>query len=405
MASPDWTPYVDLSINDLDATGIFDEAIEYARTALPEWIPQAGNIEVILLEAIAVEAANVIAAINRVPGATTETLLKLYGVERSDGELAHGTIQVITINTNGYTIPGGSNFAYFPPDGTTPLVYLTDDDLIIPNGFASGTVTVTAQAVGSVYNEPSAGSTLQFLETVPFIQSVTFNVAPSGGASAETDDQFFQRAINTLQSYSAALTTADQIASYVLVNYPDIVFRSHVFDRERSADRDTSAPAYSPEAHVGYALVVVAGQNSSPTDTSDTQIDAGDRQTIQDDLQARVNPGLVVEVVNAEIVDVAPSVTVKKVAGYTATQVEDAIKSTLTSYLSSNSWDWDSSVRVNELISLIDDVEGVNYVVSIDGIDTTSDNASGGGTGQDLDLHLVGTLTTPDAANFVVTVT
>lgn len=405
MASPDWTEYVDLSIFNQDATELFDEAIEYARSALPEWLPEPGNIEVILLEAIATEASNVISAINRVPGATTETLLKLFGVERSDGTLATGTIQIITTNTNGYTIPSGSSFAYFPSDGTTPLIYLTDADLIIPNGSAAGTVAVTAQAVGPDFNEPSAGAALQLLETVPYVSSATFVSSPTGGAAAESDSEFFQRAVNTLRSYSAALTTADQIASYVLVNYSNVVYRCHVFDRSRSADRDTSAPGFVDQAHLGYSLVVVAGLNSDPTATADTQLSASIRQTIQDDITARVNPGLVVEVVNAEIVDVAPAVTVKKLPGYTATQVSDAISSTLVSYLSPNQWDWDNSVRVNELISLIDTVAGVDYVVSIDEINTISSNASGGATGQDLDLHLIGSLTTPDEASFVITVT
>jgi hypothetical protein len=402
MASPDWTEYVDLSVYDVDAEDIFDDAIEYARNRLPDWVPEAGNVEVILLEAIATEAANVVQAVNRVPGATTETLLKLFGVERSDGDLATATIQVVAINTNGYTIPGGSSFAYFPPDGRTPLVYTTDDDLIIPNGSATGSVSVTAQAVGTSYNEPSQGAALQLLDTVPYIRSSAFLTAPSGGASAEDDDTFFQRAINTLRSYSAALTTPDQIQAHVLVNYPD-VYRCKVYDKNRAADRDTTDPSYVPNAHVGYSLVVVAGQNSNPTDTSDTQLSVALREEIQEDLNARVNPGLVVEVVNAEIVDVVVDVSVKRLDGYSSIQVQAAISATVADYLSANNWEWETAVREYELAALVDGVEGVDYVIGVNDISTDSGSATYDGA--NLNLDVVGTLTTPIQNNFVITVT
>lgn len=403
MSSPDWTPYVDLTIFDEDATTLFDMAIEYARTVLPEWVPEPGSIEVVLLEAVATEAANVIQAINRVPGAVTETLLKLFGVERSDGTLASGSIQVIAVNSNGYILAAGTPFAYFPPDGTTPLVYLTDEDLIIPNGQISGTVQVSAQAVGVDYNEPGAGAAVQLLETVPFVQSASFLTAPSGGADPESDDTFFLRAVNTLRSYSAALTTASQIEAYVLANYPE-VYRCKVFNRSRAADRDTSVSGFIPESHVGYSLVTIAAQNSNTSDPTDTIISASLRQEIQDDLTARVNPGLVVEVVNAEIVDVGVAVTLKKLDGFTGDQVEAAVRTALIDYLSPNNWNWDQKVRVNELISLIDRVQGVQYVQSIDGITSLSANASGGSIGTDLDLHIIGTLTTPDVTQFLITI-
>jgi len=404
MASPDWTEYVDLTLYDENPNTLFDIAIEYARTVLPEWIPEAGNIEVVLIEAIAAEAANVIQAINRVPGAVTETLLKLFDVTRSDGTAATGTIQILTTNSNGYTILQGTPFAFFPPDETEPLVYTTDEDLVIPNGSIAGTVGVTAQTVGTTHNEPSAGSALQLLENAPYVQSASFVGTPSGGTDAEADDDFFQRAINTLQSYSAALTTSEQIESFVLVNYSDSIYRAKVFDKSRAADRDTTANGYINEAHIGYSLIAVAGQNSDPADTSDTVISAALRQEIQDDLTARVNPGLIPEVVNAEIVDVGVQVTLHKLAGYTGEQVETAVETALVNYLSSNNWVWDQKVRVNELIALIDNVDGVDYVDSLDGITTTSSNASGGGSGQDLDLHILGSLTTPDVTQFLITI-
>ena len=91
MTSPDWSQYVDLTVYDQTATEIFDESIDYAIDVLPEWEPQAGQIEVVLLEAMATQAASVAAAANRVPGAVMETLLaatRPKKAEESGGEEA-----------------------------------------------------------------------------------------------------------------------------------------------------------------------------------------------------------------------------------------------------------------------------------------------------------------------------
>ena len=37
MASPDFSQYIDLTINDKQPDGIYNEAVEYARLALPEF--------------------------------------------------------------------------------------------------------------------------------------------------------------------------------------------------------------------------------------------------------------------------------------------------------------------------------------------------------------------------------
>jgi hypothetical protein len=52
MTSPDVTPYVDLTIFDASSQQIFLDAIDYAKVALPEYAPQEGSIETVLLQAL-----------------------------------------------------------------------------------------------------------------------------------------------------------------------------------------------------------------------------------------------------------------------------------------------------------------------------------------------------------------
>lgn len=399
MTSPDWSSYVDLTVYDKTAIEIFDDAIDYAIDVLPEWEPQAGQIEVALLEAMATQAVSVAAAANRVPGAVMEALLRFYGIERDAGKKATATIDVTVINNSGYTIPAESAFAFFPPNEGTPLVYTLDEDIVIASGNTTGQGTVTAQEVGETYNDPSAGASLQILTTMPYLQSTTLNTAPTGGTKPETDDTYFSRASTTLRSYSAALTTPTQIEAWILVTYPNIVYRAKVYDRRRKGDRDTTVSTF--DYHDGYALVVVGGLNATISDTSDVPVSTANRQTIETALDAKTNTGLITELVNAELVDVTVDVTVMPHLGYTTSQIQANINTALNEYLAPNNWDWSDMVRENEIIALIDKVTGVDYVSSLNGLSTTSLNAAVTGSG-DISFNLLGSL--PVSTNHTITV-
>jgi uncharacterized phage protein gp47/JayE len=398
MTSPDWSEYVDLTVFDKTTKDIFDESIDYGIDVLPEWSPQAGQIEVVLLEAIANQAANVDAAANRVPGAVTETLMLLYGIERDEGVAATASLDVTMINTTGYVIPAGANFSYFPPNSGTALVYTLDEDINVASGGSTGSGIVSAIEVGVAHNTPSVGSSLQILMTMPYLSTSVFGTAPEGGTDPESNDAYLDRASTTLRSYSAALTTPTQIQAWVLVTYPNIVYRANVYDRRRKNDRDTTSPTY--DLHDGFALVVVAGLNATIVDTSDVPVSVEDRQTIEEALDLKTNTGLVTELVNVELVDITVNVTVMPFVGYTTSQIQTSVDDALNLYLSPNEWDWADTVRENELLALIDNVVGVNYVASLNSVTTTSGEATV--SGNDVAFHQLGSM--PVSTANVITV-
>ncbi len=59
------------------------------------------------------------------------------------------------------------------------------------------------------------------------------------------------------------------------------------------------------------------------------------------------------------------TVEIVPVAGYTSTAVISAVETRLNEYLSVYNWDWAGTVRRNELISIIDQVPGVDYVAAL----------------------------------------
>lgn len=73
----------------------------------------------------------------------------------------------------------------------------------------------------------------------------------------------------------------------------------------------------------------------------------------------------------------------KKIAEYEEAAVTANIEAALEDYLSTQSWPWEQYVRYNELITLISNVEGVDYVNALTAPAT------------DVDLGDTATLTTP----------
>tara|TARA_Y100000758_G_scaffold281115_1_gene228489 strand:+ start:938 stop:2563 length:1626 start_codon:yes stop_codon:yes gene_type:complete len=368
MVSPDWSTYVDLTPFDTTVSSILEESLTQAKALLPQWTPRVGQIETTLMEATAYQTANLANAANRLPGSTVETLLKLYGITRSDGVKATSTVNITFTDSLGHTIPAATPFAYIPSSGTT-YVYMLDADATVASGSSSlSAVAVTAQAVGIGHNTPSNGSSLQILATIPYVQTVTLAAKPLGGLDAETDSVYFTRAINTLSGYSSTLATETQLRSYVLATYGASVFRAKAYNMRRYADRNvvTSGNA-AAGTHSGYVLLSVAGENTNGYNRSieDATVSAADVSTISTDVAGRIQSGLIVEVHNAELVGVGVTCEVFKTTAAASGTVNGLVQTALEGYLDSDAWDWDRVVRVNEVISLLDNVTGVDYVKSV----------------------------------------
>jgi len=368
MVSPDWSTYIDLTPFDTTVSSILEESLTQAKALLPQWTPRVGQIETTMMEATAYQTANLANAANRLPASTVETLLKLYGIDRSDGVKATATVDIVFTDTLGHTIPAETPFAYIP-SGSTTYVYMLDADATVASGSSSlSAVAVTAQAVGLGHNTPSNGSALQILATIPYVSTVTLASKPLGGLDAETDSVYFTRAINTLSGYSSTLATETQLRSYVLATYGATVFRTKAYNMRRYADRNvvTSGNA-AAGTHSGYVLLSVAGENTNGYSRAieDATVSASDISTIGTDIAGRIQSGLIVEIHNAELVGVGVTCEVFKTTAAASGTVNGAVQTALETYLDSDAWDWDRVIRVNEIISLLDNVTGVDYVKSV----------------------------------------
>lgn len=90
-----------------------------------------------------------------------------------------------------------------------------------------------------------------------------------------------------------------------------------------------------------------------------------EKDALQIELDTNALGNLAVHIIDPQIndVDVTVSVTIK--TGYTQAAVITAIQDALTNYLSPLTWGWGTTVYRNELIALVDNVPGVDRVVSL----------------------------------------
>ena len=405
--SPDLKKYVDLTVYDEDPVQLMNEILGAARGLLPNWRPEAGQIETVLSEAFAIRSASLANSINRVPAATTEVLLQLFGLTRSDGTKATATLTITFTDSDSFerTLDAGTEFLFV--DAVTGISYsFALDSAFTLNGPLSGTAAVTAVDVGSAYNVAASGKNLTlFSANATFFESAVFSTNASGGTDAETDDEYFDRGVNLLASYTSAATTATQIKYYVGAN-KSYAKRVEVFNRRRYRDRDTTADDYG--THDGAVLVAIASTVSNPASAAaEVVVTSSNLADLHSSLADRTPSGLIVDVMSAELAEIDVTASVVKKSGFAGSDVNTAIQTALKAYLNANTWNWSTNtVRRNEVIALIDSVDGVDYVASLTmdastlvGSNNVGHYTSAGGSKTTVNLDITGV--SPDDASTV----
>lgn len=239
MASPNFSNYVDLTINDKSITDVYNDAVEYAQTSMPEFNPRVGTVENALLEAVSHTTGSLIASINRLPDGLMEGILNLMGFSRIEATPSTGTVEIeLSVNT-GATISAGTVFSYDVYDASgalTQYLYESINDITITSGDNTGSVSVTASNP-SLYPDIPVPSSLTVVSSTPFILGATLTSLGSVGADTETDSEYFDRAVTFLGSLSSSITTASQLTNYIATNYPT-VSRYKVYDLTQAKEND-----------------------------------------------------------------------------------------------------------------------------------------------------------------------
>jgi hypothetical protein len=234
MASPDFSEYIDLTVNDLQPSDIYSLAREYALIGLPEFDPRTGTVEDAMLQAMAYISGTVTGAINRLPNSLVEGLMRVMGFYRLESTFASGNVIFSAIDDSGLTIPAGTQVGY---------TEITDDQAILHIFETTVAVTISSGNTISAPTQIKAnssgakpviadGTVLTILSPIVRLIDAEFDGSLVQGKATETDAEFFSRARTYLGSLSRSLATATQTTDYILTNYSD-TYRVATYDLTR----------------------------------------------------------------------------------------------------------------------------------------------------------------------------
>jgi len=282
MTSPDFTEYVDLTINDAQPEEIYNNSLTYALTTLPEFSPRQGTVEDALLQAMAYISGLMSGAINRLPNGILEGVLRFIGLEREEATYATGEVLLTAIDNSGVTIPAGTQVAYVETvDGvTTQYVFRTDQNATIDAGDTTVTTPITALSAGE---KPfiASGTTLVILSASSKLLSAAFSGTLTQGVNGESDSDYFTRGATYLSSLSDTLVTPNQFTSHVLANYP-AVHRCKTYSNTH-IDQSDGVQIFESGGNLGASLIL------DPNSDFSAVPQAGDFFQIHDASDAKFN--------------------------------------------------------------------------------------------------------------------
>ncbi|ALY10299.1 baseplate J protein [Arthrobacter phage Zartrosa] len=329
---------------------LLEAAITHIQSVLPDWEPQQGNTEVVLLQGLALMLGPEIMAIQMLGDRVIEGVMSLYGVTRSQGVAATGRVAFKVTNSNPtQVIPLGSRLRLVVSSTGETVDLLTTEELrIITSETLTGEVNVVAEIEGDTSNGMPAGTFVSTVTSLPFVESAVLALPMSGGAGEESDGSFSARAASTLARQVSTLVGTEQFEYAALT-------RSEV-GRAKAFDNYNPAVPGSPQ--FGHVTVAVASQTGTAL-TSPVMTD------IEYWLEAQALASLVVHVIAPTYTTVNLNVTVKADVGQSAAAVKANVEAALRAWLSPITWPWESTVEQFSMISVVGNAGGVKQVQSV----------------------------------------
>jgi uncharacterized phage protein gp47/JayE len=339
---------INLTVDDRDPQAVFDSALSTFQALAPTARPRNGSVEVILLEAFATASADTIYALNRVITLAVEGVIGLYGVPRSLGTSAAGTVTLTLDGTRDLTVTAGQRLS----EPTTGLVLLVTAATTV-TGATTITVPVATEAASGAGNSITAGMGVDLLDAIPYVVSGAIATALTGGSDPESDASFIDRASTVLARVTSSLVLPSHFTAYALEDTRVL----------RATTVDLFHPGGTAGTDLGDLTVYVQGRGGA--------LSAAVKAEIKAAMMERSSAMLTVYVEDADIVTQAITLAVVALPGYSTTTVRDDVTAALTAWMSPDVWTWGRDIMVTEIIDIAADVTGVDYVDTVTAPATT----------------------------------
>lgn len=351
--------YLGVVVDDRDPQVIFDNMVAAVQDSLEGWTPHNGALDVMLLEAFALGAADMIYAANRSVGALVESVLASYGVPRDEGEPSVGQLTLTFDGTVSTTITAGT--AFVTDDGVT-LLAAHDTTLAA----VSTAPLDVEEAIPGEGVRLAAGAILSPVVGIPALADCTLAAPLTGGRPAEDDAAYLARVAMRQRRVTSSLVTASDFVAYCLED-PRI-------GRAAAIDRWDAATDSEEDGHI---TVVVYGRGAA--------LDAAVLTELQATISDSAVSVLTVHVIAAERPTVNMTAGITVAAGYDEDDVADACEVALSEWLSWQNAGFGQTVTPSAIEAILGNVPGVSSAA----VTTPSGNV----THDDWEIPAPGTVT------------
>lgn len=307
---------------------------------LPSWVVRNGAVEVLLIEALALSAAEVANAANVAVGAIEEDMLSRFDqVLRLPGAPAVGALTLTFDAADGPGLDAGVRFVL--RDVGVEVV----SAMPVPAG-ASVLVPVTASVASSRPNGVGPGAQVDVLDIVPNLLDVQVSEVFAGGADPESDEEYIARARWRRARASSSVAKPDAFAALVL---------------EDGRVANAAAVRAWDGVSVG-AIGTLGGHVTVLTYGRGGQVPVSVREELAATLASMSAAGVVAHVVPAALTTVDVTVTVTARPGFAAAEVQAGVQSAVRAFLAPEAWAFGEDVGVLALAGEIAKVASVDYV-------------------------------------------
>jgi hypothetical protein len=351
--------YIDVPIAT-DPQDILDEVYTFLQSQIPGWTPAAGNLDVWLAMALSSAAAETRDVASAVPTSIFRYFgSTIIGLQPIDATPSTTTTNWTLQDSAGYTIPAGTQVA-IAASGNVLIPFITLADVVVPSGSttASGITIQSVNFGAATAGLGSVGGSVVLLDPLSFVTAITQVAVTTGGVDAEADSDYLNRLSAYLQLLTPRPILPNDFATLARTNVPG-VFRAVGID-----GYDATSNTYNNARTVSVAAI---DQNGNPVSS-----------TVKNQILTLLNTtrevNFVVYVIDPTINLIDVTYTAKGLVGFDPTALLGSINAAIAAYLNPATWGtttdatvWlqQTVVRYNKMIQTIENVPGVDYLVSM----------------------------------------
>lgn len=353
------------ALSDLGLTAspsqLLQQFLNFMQQTYPGYTPQSGNLEYIMAVIFASWASDVA---NQASQGSAELFnqfgQQLIGVQPENGSSATAVITIMAIDTQGYTLPAGTQFLLDNAVGFTSIQSVT-----IPSGQQSANVTIAAVSSGSDSNGAGSQTGAVLNQQINWVLSVGIVTEASSGTDPETSDAYLNRLANQLQLMAPRPVTAGDFGTFAVNFQPAAGTDQQEVGRATAIDGyDPNALTYGNEREVAVCV----------TDSSGNALNSDTMTAVRLWLESLREVNFIINVVAPSYSPIYVSCSVVRNTAYSAATVQSNIQSALVTLLSPTNWGLSSSgslAWVNQptiygsvVESTIQQTSGVDHVVT-----------------------------------------